>query len=75
MVPVGGGMSGMQGHGNMGSPSMGGPMGGPIGGSMGSGMPGIPGGMPGIPSSAGQGMPLIDPQHALQHSCGSLLLE
>lgn len=40
-------MGGMQGHGNMGSPSM--------GGSMAPGMPGIPGGMPGIPSSTGQG--------------------
>ena len=41
-------MGGMQGHGNMGSPSM--------GGSMAPGMPGIPGGMPGIPSSTGQGV-------------------
>ena len=41
-------MGGMQGHGNMGSPTM--------GGSMAPGMPGIPGGMPGIPSSTGQGM-------------------
>ena len=48
MVPVGGGMGGMQGHGGMGSPSM--------GGSMGTGMPGIPGGMPGIPSTTGQGV-------------------
>lgn len=39
-------MGGMQGHGNTGSPSM--------GGGMGTGMPGIPGGMPGIPSSSGQ---------------------
>lgn len=48
MVPVGGGMGGMQGHGGMGSPS--------LGGGMGTGMPGIPGGMPGIPSSTGQGV-------------------
>ena len=41
-------MGGMQGHGGMGSPSM--------GGSMGTGMPGIPGGMPGIPSTTGQGV-------------------
>ena len=39
-------MGGIQGHGNTGSPSM--------GGGMGTGMPGIPGGMPGIPSSSGQ---------------------
>ncbi len=41
-------MGGMQGHGGMGSPSM--------GGNMGTGMPGIPGGMPGIPSTSGQGV-------------------